>query len=1112
MSNNYQLLINKLDQFIRKYYTNQLIKGSLYSVGLVVLAFITINLLEYFMYFSSGVRMGLFYGFLTLSGIVALFGVILPLLQIFKLGSVISHQKAAQIIGQHFGNVKDKLLNVLQLKEQSAAMSDASLIEASINQKINDIKLVPFTQAIDLSKNRKYIKYALLPLLGLIGIVTLAPNLIPESSTRILQYTEEFTPDAPFKFEVSTPKLEVVQFDNLTVDVQVEGTILPNEVDIHFNNFPYKLKKNSPSSFSYTFNKVQKETDFYLEANGVRSKVYTINVIPKPTMLSFDAQLDYPSYTGKTDETLRNSGDMVVPAGTKVLWRFEAQNTDEINMKFGKSGKLTSVDRKGENSFTKSKSFYKNSNYSVYLSNEHLKNADSISYNVTVIPDLHPSITAEEKRDSSDKKYLYFLGDVSDDYGIKSVNFKYKIEAKNQQGSGKFESQAIDITAGRKAASYTHTWDLNRLNLNAGDKLTYFFEVWDNDAVSGSKFARSQMMTYELPTIEDLDELVEAKNEEIKDDLKEMVEESKKLKQEVKDIKEKLIQKKDLNWEDKAQIEELLQQHKEMQNKVEQMQENFSKNLERQDEYKEKSESVMEKQEKLEELMEELMTDELKELMEKLEALLDELKKDDAMQELEDFEMTDEQMEMELDRMLELFKQLEFEQKMNETIDKLNELAEEEEKLAEETENMPEGSNSKEQEEKQKEIEEEFEKITEDIKELDEMSEELDQDMNLEHNTQEQQQEISNHMQQSMQQMQQQQKSGASENQKQAAQKMQQMANNMQMMQMQQQQEQHEEDMQAIRQLLENLVQLSMEQEKLMNDIDQASINTPRYTSLTQQQYKLKDDAELVEDSLVALSKRVFQLEAFITTELAEVNRNMSSSIEQLADRQKGKATTHQQFVMTGVNNLALMLDEAMQQMQQQMAMQMQGNQMCQNPGNKPGGMKGMGKMQQQLNDQIQKMQQQMAQGKMPGGQKGMSKEAAQMAAKQAAIRKALEEISQQRNKDGKGNLGDLDELTRQMEQTEQDLVNKRLTSDMLQRQNDILQKLLKAADAERERELDDKRKSETAQQITRKIPPEIEEYLKKRQSEVELYKTVPPSLKPHYRKMVEEYFKSISF
>lgn len=1114
-NSNYQLLISKLDQFIRKYYFNKLIKGFLYSIGVVLIAFLAISLLEYYFYFSTTVRKTLFYGFLGLVSIIGLISIIIPVLHIFKLGRVISHEQAATIIGSHFTNVKDKLLNILQLKEQSSTLEDASLIEASITQKIDNIKLVPFTAAVDLSKNKKYVKYAIIPTLLFLAILFGAPNLITDSTNRLINNDQTFEPEAPFRFIVTTENLEVIQYENLLVEVKIDGVVLPNEAAIHINNFPYKLKKLSPTSYTYQFNKLQKDTKFFLEANGFRSKDYEITVIPKPTMLNFDAVLNYPAYTGKTNETLRNSGDMVIPMGTKVTWNFKAQHTDNVQMSFGQKGKLKNVKTTDKETFTYQRRFVKDNNYTVFLSSKKIKHADSISYGISVIPDNYPTITAEEKRDSLDEKYLYFLGDVSDDYGIKNLYFKYQIAPKEKEdkttvATGTYQKIPIAIT-NPKASSFTHMWDLNRMNLKAGDQITYFFEVWDNDAVNGSKSAKSQIMSYELPTIEELDEEVSANSEQLKDDLGEVMNEAKELSEKVKDIKDKLTQKKEMTWEDKAQIEDLLKRHKNMENKLENMKENFQENLEKQEEYKEFSEEMKEKQEKLEKLFEELMTDEMKEMMEKLEKLMEDMKKDDAIEDLENSEELDQQLEKELDRLAELLKQMEFEQKMEETIDKLDKLAEEQEKLGEETEKDKDG-NLEEEKKEQEKLNEKFDKLKEDMEELDKMSEELKNSQKAGEKTEEQQQSISQDQQQSMQQMEQKENQKAGKKQKDAAEKMKDMADAMRMMQMEMEMNQTELDMQAIRQLLENLITLSKDQESLISEIMEVNTDAPKYVELVQEQYKLKDDAKLVEDSLIALSKRVFQLESFITKEIAEVNRNLKDAIEQLEDRKVARSSTHQQYVMTGVNNLALMLSEVMEQMQQQMAQKMQGSQMCQKPGQKPGG-KGnkMSKLQKQLNQQLKEMEGMMKQGKKPGkGQ--MSKEVAKMAAKQAAIRQALEQLNQQQNKDGKKGLGDLEELSRQMEQTEADLVNKKITAELIQRQREILSRLLKAENAQQEREWDDKREAKTAQQKTRQVPPEIEEYLKKKQSEVELYKTVPPALKPYYKSMVEKYFKAISF
>jgi len=41
-------------------------------------------------------------------------------------------------------------------------------------------------------------------------------------------------------------------------------------------------------------------------------------------------------------------------------------------------------------------------------------------------------------------------------------------------------------------------------------------------------------------------------------------------------------------------------------------------------------------------------------------------------------------------------------------------------------------------------------------------------------------------------------------------------------------------------------------------------------------------------------------------------------------------------------------------------------------------------------------------------------------------------------------------------------------------------------------------------------MPPSLEEYIKKRESEIDMYKAVSPDLKPYYKFLVEEYFKSL--
>ena len=333
--------------------------------------------------------------------------------------------------------------------------------------------------------------------------------------------------------------------------------------------------------------------------------------------------------------------------------------------------------------------------------------------------------------------------------------------------------------------------------------------------------------------------------------------------------------------------------------------------------------------------------------------------------------------------------------------------------------------------------------------------------------------------------------------------------------------EQAAEDMQAIRQLLENIVTLSFDEEKLMAAVKAVNINTPKFVELMKEQQRIRENSKMVEDSLYAIAKRQESIKSFITKEIKNINKFLDKSIADLEDRNVVKAVANQQFVMTGYNNLALMLSEALQQMQmeqsekdQQQSGQPKMCMKCKKPGK---GMPSISKMQQQLKDKMNQVSEMMKrEGAKPGekGEKGssMSKEFAEMAQMQQQIRKELERIAKEEGKDGKnGNAGNLAETIKQMEETEKNLVNKQLTAEMLKRQQDILNKLLEAENAQRQREQQPERESNTAKEMERKLPPSLEEYLKAKQSEVDYYKTVPPSLKPYYKQITEEYFRNIS-
>ena len=1131
MSSNYQNLIEKLDEFIRKYYKNLLLRGVIYSTALVLLFFVSATTLEYFAHFNSAVRTVLFYSFVLASLFILVKYIAIPVSKLYKIGKIISHEEASAIIGKHFSNVQDKLLNVLQLQSlqdtnQPPTTNNYQLIEASINQKTLELKPIPFTSAVDFSENKKYLKYALIPILLITVILFAAPSIITDGTKRLVKHTEYFEKQAPFQFVITNADLKTVTQQDYELKVKLTGDEVPENVFVEIDGNEFKLDKENIVNFTYLFKNVQKNTPFQLVADGFKSKEYELVALPNPILLSFDIALSYPKYLNKKDEVIKNTGDLVIPAGTKLSWNFNTQNTEQIRLNFNDTS--FSVAPARENNFSYSTRLFRDKNYSVTTANQYLKSKDSVTYSINVIPDAYPQITVAEKKDSTSNKRIYFRGEVKDDYGFNKLSFNYRFITNNDSAATdnykKMTTNGVPIALSKGVTQdqFFHYWDMTELGVAPGDQIEYYFEVWDNDGVTGSKSARSHKMIFKAPTLKELEENTDKNNNKIKEDLEESIREAKEVQKELADLQRKVAEKKDLSWEEKKKLKELLDKQKNLQKKIEAVKNENQQNNEQKNEYKQQNEEVLEKQKQLEELFDKVMTPELKEKYDELQKLLEKMDKDKVQEALDKMKLENKDLLKELDRNLEIFKQLEVEQKLQESIDKLNDLAKKQEELAKQSEEKK--ADAKEQKAKQDDLNKKFEDLKKDLQELEKKNNELEEPKKLE-NTDQKQEEIKSDMQKSSENLNENKKKDAAKSQKDASQKMEEMSQQMEKAQQQEEQQQAEEDIDKMRGLLENLIQLSFGQEALMGQLTKIKPNDPQYVKINQKQKKLKDDSKMIEDTLLALSKRVPQIAAAVNKEISAINMNMDKASEEITESQtpaydgknhKQEALSRQQFAMTSINNLALMLNEALKQMQMNAKNSKPGSGSCKKPGGKgeKPSMASMRKMQEQLNQQIKKLKDGMEKGgnkpgNKPGmGMGGMSKELAQLAAQQAALRQELQKMSDQINKDGKG-AGGMSKIIEKMEETETDLVNKLISPETLKRQEEILTRLLESEKAEKEREMDEKRQSNESKNANFSNPNEFLEYNMLKQKETELLKTVPPSLTPFFKSKVNQYFNN---
>jgi hypothetical protein len=1098
MASNYDLLIAKINEFTQKFYLNKLLRGSIYASAVILGLYLFLFVLIYYANPAVGIKTFLFFSFLIISLACIGLWVIKPTLAYFKLSKNMSLEHASHLIGAHFFDVKDRLLNTLQLQ----ALADRSpqnnqLMLAGIDQKISELRPIPFAKAINLNDNRKHVKYILLPLGLILCIGIIAPAILKDGTNSLIRYNEEILPKAPFTFELLNKSLVITQGDDLNLKLQLKGNEFPQDVYLEDGINTYKLTKENISQFSYTFKNVQQSKTLRFTGGGFKSSSFLIDVKLRPALVNMSAKLIYPAYLNRKTDVLNNVGDLLVPEGTKVNWELHTENSEQLSFILqNKSYNLSIKDNLALFDATVKKS----GTYQVVPKNNFVSNSDYLSHQINIIADQYPNIEVTESPDSISNKALYFSGNITDDYGFSSLKFKYNIKQDGKiVGS---QNKVIPIKNNQTENSFFYLWNLNTIDLKPGQVLEYFFEVADNDGVNGAKTAKSEIKNYQAPTQQQIAEKIAEGGDALKKKMESAIKMAQKIEKDSKKLTQDLLDKKQLTFEDKKQIEQLLANQKELEESVKEIKAQNEKNNFNKQENTSLTEELKEKQKQIDDLFNNVLNEKTRELLQKLEKLMELNNKDLTKEELSKMQMDNKSLKNELNRILELYKQLEFEQSLQNKVDRLEDLAKQQKNLSEQAKSKD--SSTESLKNKQEELNNDFKSLEQELKELAEKNQELEKPNDFK-NPEKETKEIEQNQKDSKENLNKNDKQKAAQKQEKAAEQMKQLAERLQENQQQGEEEDAKTNAAELRKILENLLSTSFAQEKVMLSLRKMSINDPSYIANVQQQNTIKDNMKTVADSLFSLSKRVPQIQSTVNTEVEKINFNIGKSIDFLGDRRTAEANRTQQFAMTSINNLALMLNEALEQLQK--------------PKGQGGGkgkkqsLKDLQKMQEQLNQKMQnareKMQKEGNMGTVPKGQ--MSQEFAKMAQQQQMIREALQKVNKEENKDGKGSLGNLNQLAEDMKKTEMDLVNKKIAEETMNRQKNLNVKLLDAEKAQRQQDEDSKRESNAGKEYPPSYQKMLEQFKKQQQSESELIQKLPTNLNYYYKNKIAEYFKLLN-
>ncbi|MGD9900222.1 MAG: hypothetical protein AB7T22_13955, partial [Calditrichaceae bacterium] len=647
----------------------------------------------------------------------------------------------------------------------------------------------------------------------------------------------------------------------------------------------------------------------------------------------------------------------------------------------------------------------------------------------------------------------------------------------------------------------------NTLPITFNDGIKYYAMVKDNNNVRGPGLGKSKIYYVRFPSLDELFDSFAKNEQENLEDLEEVAKKSENLKKTLEEIHRDLKREQKMDWETKAQLEKTLAEQQKLQKELENIRDELEKMIEKLDQNNLISQDVLEKYMELQELFREIATPEMMEAIQELQKAIDQSNPDEMQRAMEKFSLNQEAFKQNVERTIELLKQVQLEQKMDQLVQQAKNLSEQQEKISkalnEDKLNSDKMDQLKSQQAQQESSSDLLERGLENLamdpslERFPESKEKLESAADLLKDPA-----FSSSMNEMNQNLSRGDQNAASENSKDLQQSFQQLQQRVSSAKEQMQNKHKNQIMKKMATTTKRLLQLSQEQEILKQRTESSSNLGTETQNIARDQGRVLENFQKVIHDIIQLSKETFFIGPELIKPIGNAQANMHRSLDALSELRNSQASGQQQQAMGGLNEGIAQMQMAMSQLS--------------NSQSGTGLEQFLEQLQQMAGAQGQINQESMGliQGQGNQGQftPGQQAEMRRLAGQQQALRDALQKMNEETGSRGDV-LGRIGELGQKMEEVVRDLLKGNADKKTIERQRQILSRLLDAQKSVQEREYSKQRKSEEAKIYIAKDPREIKNQEDKNRKEIldAMRKALDEGYAPDFQKLIEAYFKSLS-
>ncbi len=1027
--------------------------------------------------------------------------------------------------------LKGRLIAAVQFSRSTQPDGFSSeLIEAAQQQALERAAAIEFGQVVSFQPLLKTGWRLAAVTLAAVLIVVTAPGFFGYALEVYSSPTTRIAPPVAYDLIPTPGSTEWVKYRDITVGGILLGERFPGKGSVHHRLaggswqateidltalIPVTTEAGDSLAFGITFRQADRSFDYYVQAGERRTTLQRVDVVDRPRVTGIHLSIFYPEYTSLAPLVIdENNGSFSAVVGSRVNMKIETNlptQTAELVFEDGSRTPMTVVARTAQTSLRVDRSVA----YHVELV-DHLgeSNPDPIEYYLTAIPDEFPSVDVVRPGfdvNLNDEMLLPLLVRIFDDYGFTSLVMKYALTS---QGRVSEENVVVLHFSDRirTEGDIEFNWDMDPLRMFPGDYVTYYFEVADNDLVSGPKVSRSRQYIARLPSLDELIAQTEQESRQRISDVEELVRSGKELSRRLKEAAHRLEARsptaQQADWQQQKELETIAQQNQEMIDRIEKIAEQMDRSLEQMQDNSLMSREIMEKLREIQKLFQEVATPEMLEAQSRMMEMLQQMDPEQLQQAMNDFQMTQEELLQRLERTLTLLKRMQVQAKMEAMIRQAEELVEKQDKVNQDTESAAEEALS-DLSRAEKDNEESLANLKDDAQELRELLKEAQLEQSAEANQFAEAVENSDadqNMQQMTQALQNRQRSQASQQGGQASSRLMAMLDQMQQMQMAMNQDDAEELKQRLRRAIEHASNLSTDQEEQIREAQLIDPGSVVIRDRAADQQDLSQACTGLQRTIAQLGK----MSPFIAAELRELAaaavQSMEMATTEFEDKRGAEAIRYQQDAMYQLNRTTTRLMESLDELNQ-----------CQNASNcnqSMAQMESLCRKQNSLNQQAQGMCSKPGQGGRPAegvGAEQFRQGLGRLAAEQGAIRKSLQQLEQEFG-GSRQILGRLSDIAREMEKVEEAFLGGEAGPETTERQLRIYSRMLQATRSLQRKDFTQQRRATTAEDHPLWVPNGLPQNLLDDRLGLEdrLRRFLSGSYPPQYEEQIKAYFRAL--